>query len=72
MRYIGPHKYKSYVTPPDYNDSEHWLSADEFSEKLKIMKENESVKNHFISEIKKTMNDAEVVWTGYCWKINRV
>ena len=46
MREIGPHKYKSYITPPNYDDGEHWLSATEYSEKVKVMLENEPKKNN--------------------------
>ena len=37
MREIGPHKYKSYITPPNYDDGEHWLSATDYSEKVRVM-----------------------------------
>ena len=48
MREIGPHKYKSYITPPNYDDGEHWLSATEYSEKVKVMLENEPKKEQYI------------------------
>ena len=57
MREIGPHKYKSYITPPDYNDSEHWLSATDYSEKVKVMLENEQKKEQYISMLEKNLQD---------------
>ena len=57
MREIGPHKYKSYITPPDYNDSEHWLSATDYSEKVKVMLENEPKKEQYISMLEKNLQD---------------
>ena len=54
---IGPHKYKSYITPPDYNDSEHWLSATDYSEKVKVMLENEPKKEQYISMLEKNLQD---------------
>ena len=57
MREIGPHKYKSYITPPDYNDSEHWLSATEYSEKVRVMLENEPKKEQYIGMLEKNLQD---------------
>ena len=57
MREICPHKYKSYITPPDYNDSEHWLSATDYSEKVKVMLENEPKKEQYISMLEKNLQD---------------
>ena len=51
MREIGPHKYKSYITPPNYDDGEHWLSATDYSEKVKVMLENEPKKEEYLSLI---------------------
>ena len=48
MREIGPHKYKSYITPPNYDDGEHWLSATDYSEKVRVMLENEPKKEQYI------------------------
>ena len=57
MREIGPHKYKSYITPPNYDDGEHWLSATEYSEKVKVMLENEPKKEQYIGALEKNLQD---------------
>ena len=57
MREIGPHKYKSYITPPNYDDGEHWLSAIEYSEKVKVMLENEPKKEQYIGMLEKNLQD---------------
>ena len=57
MREIGPHKYKSYITPPNYDDGEHWLSATDYSEKVKIMIENEPKKEKYIGMLEKNLQD---------------
>ena len=57
MREIGPHKDKSYITQPDYNDSEHWLSATDYREKVKVMLENEPKKEQYISMLEKILQD---------------
>ena len=57
MREIGPHKDKSYVTPPNYDDGEHWLSATEYSEKVKVMLENEPKKEQYIGMLEKNLQD---------------
>ena len=57
MREIGPHKYKSYITPSNYNDGEHWLSATEYSKKVKVMLENEPKKEQYISMLEKNLQD---------------
>ena len=57
MREIGPHKDKSYVTPPNYEDGEHWLSATEYSEKVKVMLENEPKKEQYIGMLEKNLQD---------------
>jgi len=57
MREIGPHKYKSYITPPNYDDGEHWLSATEYSEKVKVMLENEPKKEQYIGMLEKNLQD---------------
>ena len=57
MREIGPHKYKSYITPPNYDDGEHWLSATDYSEKVKIMLENEPRKEEYIGALEKNLQE---------------
>ena len=57
MREIGPHKYKSYITPPNYDDGEHWLSATEYSEKVKIMLENEPKKEQYIGALERNLQE---------------
>ena len=57
MREIGPHKYKSYITPPNYDDGEHWLSATEYSEKVRVMLENEPKKEQYIGMLEKNLHD---------------
>ena len=57
MREIGPHKDKSYVTPPNYDDGEHWLSATEYSEKVKVMLENEPKKEQYIGALEKKLQE---------------
>ena len=57
MREIGPHKYKSYITPPNYDDGEHWLSATEYSEKVKVMLENEPKKEEYIGALEKNLQE---------------
>jgi len=57
MREIGPHKYKSYITPPNYDDGEHWLSATEYSEKVRVMLENEPKKEQYIGMLEKNLQD---------------
>ena len=57
MREIGPHKDKSYVTPPNYDDGEHWLSATDYSEKVKVMLENEPKKEQYIGMLEKNLQD---------------
>ena len=57
MREIGPHKYKSYITPPNYDDGEHWLSAIEYSKKVKVMLENEPKKERYIGMLEKNLQD---------------
>ena len=57
MREIGPHKYKSYITPPNYDDGEHWLSATDYSEKVKVMLENEPKKEQYIGALEKNLQE---------------
>ena len=57
MREIGPHKYKSYITPPNYDDGEHWLSATEYNEKVKVMLENEPKKEEYIGALEKNLQE---------------
>ena len=57
MREIGPHKDKSYITPPNYDDGEHWLSATEYSEKVKVMLENEPKKEQYIGALEKNLQE---------------
>ena len=57
MREIGPHKYKSYITPPNYDDGEHWLSATEYSKKVKIMLENEAKKEQYIGALERNLQE---------------
>ena len=57
MREIGPHKYKSYITPPNYNDEEHWLSATDYSEKVKVMLENEPKKEQYIGALERNLQE---------------
>tara|TARA_B100000902_G_scaffold31315_1_gene37524 strand:+ start:139 stop:396 length:258 start_codon:yes stop_codon:yes gene_type:complete len=55
MREIGPHKYKSYITPPNYDDGEHWLSATDFGKKVRIMIENEPKKEEYIGALERNL-----------------
>ena len=57
MREIGPHKYKSYITPPNYDDREHWLSATEYSERVKVMLENEPKKEQYIGALERNLQE---------------
>ena len=57
MREIGPHKYKSYITPPNYDDGEHWLSATDYSEKVKVMLENEPKKEEYIGALERNLQE---------------
>ena len=57
MREIGPHKYKSYITPPNYDDGENWLSATEYSEKVKVMLENEPKKEQYIGALERNLQE---------------
>ena len=57
MREIGPHKYKSYITPPNYDDGEHWLSATEYSEKVRVMIENEPKKEQYIGALERNLQE---------------
>ena len=57
MREIGPHKYKSYITPPNYDDGEHWLSATDYSEKVKVMLENEPKKERYIGALERNLQE---------------
>ena len=57
MREIGPHKCKSYITPPNYNDEEHWLSATDYSEKVKVMLENEPKKEQYIGALERNLQE---------------
>ena len=57
MREIGPHKYKSYITPQNYNDGENWLSATEYSEKVKVMLENEPKKEEYIGALERNLQE---------------
>ena len=57
MREIGPHKYKSYITPPNYDDGEHWLSATEYSERIKVMLENEPKKEQYIGALERNLQE---------------
>jgi len=57
MREIGPHKYKSYITPPNYDDGEHWLSAIDYSERVKVMLENEPKKEQYIGALERNLQE---------------
>ena len=57
MREIGPHKYKSYITPPNYDDGEHWLSATDYSEKVRVMIENEPKKEQYIGALERNLQE---------------
>ena len=57
MREIGPHKYKSHITPPNYDDGEHWLSATEYSKKVKVMIENEPKKEEYIGALERNLQE---------------
>ena len=47
MRYIGPHKLVSYINPDNVDEDKHmWLSADDWSKKVKEMLANEPPKEH--------------------------
>ena len=67
MREIGPHKLKSYVTPPDYDDAVHWLSALDWSDALKDYLEAEQVGELFVSEIEINNKNSTVHWDGKDW-----
>ena len=67
MREIGPHKLKSYVTPPDYDDAVHWLSALDWSDALKDYLEAEQVGELFVSEIEINNKNSTVHWNGKNW-----
>ena len=49
--------YKSYITPPNYDDGEHWLSATDYSEKVKVMLENEPKKEQYIGALEKNLQE---------------
>lgn len=53
MREIGPHKLKSFITPPDYDDAIHWLSALNWSDALKDYLEAEQVAKPYVGELEK-------------------
>ena len=57
MREIGPHKYKSYITPPNYDDGEHWLSATDYSEKVRVLIENEPKKDQYIGALERNLQE---------------
>ena len=57
MREIGPHKDKSYITPSNYNDGEHCLSATEYSERVKVMLENEPKKEQYIGALERNLQE---------------
>ena len=57
MREIGPHKDKSYITTSNYNDGEHWLSATNYSEKVKVMLENEPKKEEYIGALERNLQE---------------
>ena len=67
MREIGPHKLKSFVTPPDYDDAVHWLSALDWSDALKDYLEAEQVGELFVSEIEINNKNSTVHWNGKNW-----
>ena len=67
MRYIGPHKYESFVTPPDYDDAEHWLGAEKWSEVLKDYLAKEDRSEVFVSEIEINNKNSTVHWDGKDW-----
>ena len=71
MREIGPHKLKSYVTPPDYDDAVHWLSALDWSDALKDYLEAEQVGELFVSEIEINNKNSTVEWDGKNWVSKR-
>jgi len=67
MREIGPHKYISFVTPPNYDDSNHWLGAEKWSEVLKDYLAREDRSDVFISEIEINNKNSTVHWNGKNW-----
>jgi len=67
MRYIGPHKYESFVTPPHYDDAEHWLGAEKWSIVLKDYLAKEDRSEVFVSEIEITNKNSSVHWDGKNW-----
>ena len=71
MREIGPHKLKSFVTPPDYDDAVHWLSALNWSDALKDYLEAEQVGELFVSEIEINNKNSTVEWDGKNWVSKR-
>ena len=71
MRELGPHKSKSFVTPPDYDDAVHWLSALDWSDALKDYLEAEQVGELFVSEIEINNKNSTVEWDGKNWVSKR-
>ena len=52
MRYIGPHKYISYINPDNTDEDKHmWLSADNWSKAVKIMLKNEKRPPTYVGEL---------------------
>ena len=54
MRYIGPHKYISYINPDNTDEDKHmWLSAENWSKAVKIMLKNEKRPPIYVGELEK-------------------
>ena len=54
MRYIGPHKYISYINPDNTGEDKHmWLSAENWSRSVKIMLKNEKRPPIYVGELEK-------------------
>ena len=52
MRYIGPHKYISYINPDNTDEDKHmWLSAENWSKAVKIMLKNEKRPPTYVGEL---------------------
>lgn len=52
MKYIGPHKSVSYINPDNVNEDKHiWLSADDWSKKVKEMLASEPPKEHYVGAL---------------------
>ena len=54
MRYIGPNKCISYIISNNTDEDKHmWMSADQYSEAVKIMLKNEKRPPTYVGELEK-------------------